>query len=88
MTRAYWLDFFTYSTCQVFFELIGICLDSASKGGKTVQQVKPGDYLLCYLICNSRWIDALEVVSPSSKDHTQIWKEGDFHSRIKSRSRN
>jgi len=30
----------------------------------TVQKIKPGDYLLCYLTGISRFIGALEVVSP------------------------
>jgi len=50
---------------------------------KTVQQIKPGDYLLCYLTGVSRWIGALQVVSPPFKGHSPIWKDEDFPARIK-----
>jgi hypothetical protein len=33
----------------------------------TVQKIKPGDYLLCYMIGISRFIAVLEVTSPAFK---------------------
>ena len=50
---------------------------------KTVQQIKKGDYLLCYLTGVSRWIGVLEVVSPPYKDQTPIWKDEEFPRRVK-----
>jgi EVE domain len=38
---------------------------------KTVQQVRLGDYLLCYLTGVSRFIGVLEVVKAPYKDTTQ-----------------
>jgi hypothetical protein len=48
-----------------------------------VQQVKPGDYLLCYLTGVSRFIGVLEVTSQPFWDETPIWKDEVFPSRVK-----
>jgi len=50
---------------------------------KTVQKLKPGDYLLCYLTGVSRFLSILEVASAPYKDSTPIWKDEDFPSRVK-----
>jgi predicted RNA-binding protein len=52
---------------------------------KTVQQMKPGDYLLCYLTGISRWIGVLEVVSEPFRDTTPIWKDEAFPTRVRVR---
>ena len=49
----------------------------------TVQKVKPGDYLLCYLTGASRFIGILEVVGAPYKDKTKIWSDSEFPSRLK-----
>ena len=48
-----------------------------------MQQVKPGDYLLCYLTGVSRFIGVLEVTSQPFWDETPIWKDEVFPSRVK-----
>src|ERR1044072_5902164 len=83
MPRAYWLDLFTYTTWQEFLLAGGNVSGFRVQRWKTVQQIKPEDYLLCYLTGISRWIGVLEVVSPPFKDQTPIWKDEDFSSRIK-----
>jgi hypothetical protein len=50
---------------------------------KTVQKIKQGDYLLCYLTGVSRFIGILEVVSEPFKDNSTIWKDEDFPCRLK-----
>ena len=51
---------------------------------KTVQRIKPGDYLLCYLTGVSRWIGILEVTSEAFKDDSTIWEyDGVFPSRLR-----
>jgi hypothetical protein len=50
---------------------------------KTVQQVRVGDYLLCYLTGISRFIGVLEVVKAPYKDNTKlIWKDDVFPCRL------
>ncbi|UCC78439.1 MAG: EVE domain-containing protein [Candidatus Zixiibacteriota bacterium] len=50
---------------------------------KTVQKVKPGDYLICYLTGVSRFIGVLEVISKPFKDTTKIWRDNLYPSRLK-----
>ena len=50
---------------------------------KTLQQIKPGDYLLCYLTRLSRFIGVLEVTSETFRDKTQIWKDDIFPCRLR-----
>ncbi|MDP9456058.1 MAG: EVE domain-containing protein [Actinomycetota bacterium] len=49
---------------------------------KTVQRIKPGDYLLCYLTGVSRFIGVLEVTSELYRDETPIWKDEAFPCRV------
>jgi hypothetical protein len=51
----------------------------------TMQRMRPGDYLLCYLTGVSRWIGILEVASEPFPDTTPIWKHEDFPCRVKVR---
>ena len=53
---------------------------------KTVQQMKPGDYLVCYLTGVSRWIGVLEVVSEAYRDSSPIWEDDVFPCRLRVRS--
>jgi hypothetical protein len=49
----------------------------------TVRQIKPGDYLLCYLTQVSRFIGVLEVVGEPYLDTTpSIWKDEHFPCRV------
>jgi len=63
-TRNYWLDLFTGSTWQEFLDAGSEVSGFRERRRKTVQQIKKGGYLLCYLTGVSRWIGVLEVVSP------------------------
>jgi hypothetical protein len=81
--RSYWLDLFTGSTWQEFLDLGGEVSGFREKRWRTVQQIKPGDYLLCYLTGISRWIGLLEVTSAPFRDATPIWKDEDFPCRVR-----
>lgn len=83
--RSYWLDLFTWATWQEFLNAGGEISGFRESRWKTVQQIRPGDYLLCYLTGVSRWIGVLEAVSPAFEDQTRIWKDEVFPSRIKVR---
>ena len=83
---AFWLDLFTGVTWNEFIQAGGTVSGFRESRWATVQKIKPGDYLLCYLTGISRFIGALEVVSPPFKDSTPIWKDEDFPCRLKVRS--
>lgn len=48
MARSYWLDLFTGTTRKEFLTAAGEVSGFRERRWKTVQQMKPGDYLLCY----------------------------------------
>lgn len=82
-SRSYWLDLFTGTTWQEFKDSgAGVSGFRASRW-KTVQKIRPGDYLLCYLTGLSRFIAILEVLSEPYQDDTPIWKDEAFPCRIR-----
>lgn len=81
-SRNYWLDLFTWATWQEFLKAGANVSGFRERRWNTVRQMKPGDYLLCYLTGISRWIGVLEVVSEPFMDTTQIWNEDVFPSRV------
>lgn len=83
MARNYWLDLFTGTTWEEFLAAGGQVSGFRERRWKTVQQMRPGDYLLCYLTGISRWIGILDVTSEPFKDSTPIWKDEDFPCRVK-----
>jgi hypothetical protein len=82
-SRNYWLDLFTGTTWQEFLDAGGKVSGFRESRWKTVQRMKPGDYLLCYLTGVSRFIGVLEVASEPYKDTTPIWKDYSFPSRVR-----
>lgn len=80
--QMYWLDLFTRKTWQEFLTA-GASVSGFREGRwHTVQQMKPGDYLLCYLIGVSRWIGVLEVTSEPFRDSKRIWEDDTFPCRV------
>ena len=86
VARNYWLDLFTGTTWEEFLAAGGEVSGFRERRWKTVQQIKPGDYLLCYLTGISRWIGVLEVGSEPFKDTTPIWKDEQFPCRVRVRA--
>lgn len=84
--RAYWLDLFTWKTWQEFLAA-GASVSGFRQGRRGyVEQMKPGDYLLCYLVGVSRFIAMLEVTSPPYNDEvTPIWSAETFPARVRTR---
>lgn len=81
--RSYWLDLFTGTTWDEF-KAAGAQVSGFRESRRaTVQRIKPGDYLLCYLTGVSRFIGILEVTDIPYKDGTPIWKDEDFPHRLK-----
>ena len=59
MAIGYWLDLFTYETWTEFFKAGGDVSGFSDNRWKSVQSMKSGDILLCYLTGVSRWIGVL-----------------------------
>ena len=83
--RNYWLDLFSGKSWQEFLDAGAEVSGFRESRWKTVQQMKPGDYLLCYMTGISRWIGILEVVSEPFKDNSPIWSDQVFPARVRVR---
>jgi hypothetical protein len=79
--RSYWLNLYTGTTWQEFLQAGGKVTGFREGRWKTVQQVTPGDYFLCYLTGVSRFAGVLEVTSEPYWDETKIWKDELFRCR-------
>lgn len=82
MKRNYWLDLFTGITWNELLEAGGNISGFRESRWKSVQQIKEGDYLLCYLTGLSRWVGLLEVTGPAFKDDNKIWSDESFPCRV------
>jgi hypothetical protein len=60
-TRNYWLDLFSGTTWKEFLDADGEVSGFRESRWKTVQSIRAGDYLLCYLTRASRFICVLAV---------------------------
>lgn len=80
--RSYWLDLFTGTTWQQMMKAGGTVSGFRENRWKTVQRIKPGDYLLCYLTGISRFVGILEVTSQPYKDDAPIWNDDVFPCRL------
>lgn len=76
----YWLDLFTGTTWKQFREAGATTSGFRARQRKTVERIKPGDVLLCYLTGVMHWIGALQVLGPSD-DKRKIW-DTDFPARL------
>lgn len=81
---TYWIKLYKKVTWQEFLNNARGEISGWSKSRwRSVQQVKPGDYLICYLTGDKRLIGILEVVSEAFIDTTPIWKNEVFPCRLK-----
>lgn len=83
MPRTYWIDLFTATTWQEFLAAGGKVSGFREGTWPTVQKIRPGDYLLCYLVVAQRFVGVLEVESEPFQDRTPIWKDAVFPCRVK-----
>jgi hypothetical protein len=81
--RNYWLDLFTGTTWDEFLRAGADVSGFRESKWTTVQKIKSGDYLLCYMIGISRFIAVLEVTSAAFKSEERIWKDQLFSCRVK-----
>jgi predicted RNA-binding protein len=82
MARTYWIDLFTLETWKEFQDHGSDVSGFSEKRRTTVQKIKPGDYLLCYLTRVSRWVGLLEVVGEPYFDEQPIWSSQTYPSRV------
>lgn len=83
--RTYWLNLFSIKTWEEFLAAGGEVSGFRQNRWTTVRQLKPGDYLLCYLTRVSRFVGLLEVVSDPYQDSTPIWEDEEFPCRVRVR---
>lgn len=81
-TINYWIDLFTGTTWQEFLNAGGNISGFRESRWPVVQQIQPGDYLICYLVGVSRFIGMLEVTSKSYKGTSEIWTYDSFPCRV------
>ena len=81
--RRYWLDLFTGKTWEEFLKNGAKISGFRESREKIAQEIKPGDYFICYLTGVSRIIGILEVASESFRDDTPIWEDEQFPIRFK-----
>jgi len=80
---TYWLDVFTGKTWEEFLAAGGQVSGFRHRRRRSVDAMRPGDRLLCYVTGVSRWIGVLEVTGASFRDDSgSIWEDGDFPVRI------
>ena len=82
MARTYWLDLFTVETWKEFQDHGSDVSGFSEKRWPSVQKMKPGDYLLCYLTRVSRWVGLLEIVGEPFYDEEPIWSLQAYPSRV------
>ena len=73
MARTFWIDLFTIETWKEFLDHGSDVSGFSEKRRATVQRMKPGDYLLCYLTRVSRWVGVVEVTGEPFFDEAPIW---------------
>ncbi len=84
--RTYWLDLFSPTTWREFLDAGATVSGFRENRWGAVRQIKPGDYLLCYLTQVSRFVGVLEVVSePYRDDARTIWQDEHFPCRVRVR---
>jgi hypothetical protein len=83
MQPNYWLDLFTGKTWDEFKAHGGNLSGFRLRRRRMAEQIKPGDYLICYLTGLSRFIAVLEVKSPCFEDNSTIWIDESFPLRFK-----
>jgi hypothetical protein len=80
--RNHFIDLFTGFTWDEFKKAGGNISGFRESRWKSVQRIKKGDYLLCYLTGVSRFIGILEVVKEAFKDEKVIWSDENFPCRL------
>ncbi|HLA45597.1 MAG TPA: hypothetical protein VJZ27_19265 [Aggregatilineales bacterium] len=78
----YWTHLYTWRTWQEFLQHGGNITGFPERRWNTVQQMQPGDFILCYLIGVSRYLAILEVTGEAFTGYKPIWSERVYPARI------
>jgi predicted RNA-binding protein len=81
-SRSYWINLFTIETWEEFLNAGGSVTGFSESRWSTVQRIKPGDYLLCYLTKVSRFVGILEATTEPYQDKSPIWSKAIYPSRV------
>lgn len=82
MPRTYWLDLFTGTTWEGFKKHGATVSGFRRRRRRLAKQIRPGDYLICYLTGIMRFVGILEVKSKCYEDDTPIWDDSVFPIRF------
>ncbi len=82
-SRTYWLNLFTIETWNEFLAAGSGVTGFSESRWSTVRNIKPGDYMLCYLTKVSRFVGVLEAVSEPFSDEERIWSKALYPSRVR-----
>jgi len=77
----YWVQVFSVDTWKEFLDAGAKVTGFRENRWGFVQQLKPGDFLLCYVSRISRWVGILEVQSEPYLDTSPIWKRETYPCR-------
>jgi hypothetical protein len=83
--RTCWAQVFSLNTWQEFLAAGGDITGFRDTRWGRVRQLKPGDYLMCYLSGVGSWIAILEVESEPFLDTSRIWNNEVYPCRTKVR---
>jgi predicted RNA-binding protein len=83
MAREYWLNLFSGKTWEEFLKNGANVSGFRESKRKTVEKIRSGDYLICYVIGISRFIGVLEAKSKYYYDETPLWEDEIFPCRVK-----
>ncbi len=79
---TYWVDVFTLKTFREFRRAGERVTGFTERRWKSVQRIRKGDTLICYVRGKSCWIGALEVVSDAFRDSSPIWEDALYPCRV------
>jgi len=82
MNRDFWVVLFTGSTWEEFLKAGGKTMGFRDTRWNYIRNIKPKDYLLCYLTGISRFIAYMEVQSEPYQDTTKIWDDDVYPARV------
>ena len=80
---TYWLDVFTPKSGQEFNKAGATVSGFPDRRWNTVQRMRVGDILICYMKAESCWFAALEVTSKPFQDYeNRIWSDDVYPCRV------
>ena len=79
---AYWLNLFTGTTWQEFQDAGATVSGFRETNWQRAEQVKPGDFFVCYMVGVKLWVGLLEITSGRFREETKVHSEETFPVRF------